>query len=394
MIYLDNAASSFPKPQCVCSAMDRCMGEYCANPGRGGHALSKKAGMAVNNARDTVSELFNISSPMQLVFTKNATEALNIAIKGIAYQGCHIITTGMEHNAVMRPLRTLERNMDIEISTVTGNSLGEIEPGDVKKTIRSNTAMIISTLSSNVNGIIMPVSDIGQISSEAGIPFLVDASQGAGAITVDVEACMIDMLAFPGHKGMLGPQGTGGLYVREGVKLGTLMEGGTGSNSEYIYQPEIMPDMFESGTLNTPGIVGLGAGVVFVVQTGIERIQYHKANLVNKLIDGLKQIPGVILYSVDDRKRNSGIVAMNLGNMDSTELSYILDRDFGICTRGGLHCAPAAHEVLGTIGRGTVRFSPGCFNTENEIVETIDAIERIAFSTKGFFVEKNKTLIH
>lgn len=385
MIYLDNAATSFPKPDCVINEMDRCMREYCANPGRGGHTLSIKAGMAVNKAREKVSELFNIADPMQFVFTKNATEALNIAIKGIACKGCNIITTGMEHNAVMRPLRTLERDMGIEITIMAGNSLGEIDPGDLKKCIKSNTVLVISTLSSNVNGIIMPVADMGRICREAGILFLLDASQGAGSIAVDVESCMIDMLAFPGHKGLLGPQGTGGLYVRQGIMLRTLMEGGTGSNSENVYQPDIMPDRFESGTLNTPGIVGLGAGAGFVIQTGLDKIQDHKSFLVSMLIDGLSQVQGVTLYSVASKIRNSGIVAMNLGYLDSTELSFLLDRDFGICTRGGLHCAPAAHGVLGTERRGIVRFSTGCFNTENEIIRTIDAVDRIAFGTNRFF---------
>jgi cysteine desulfurase/selenocysteine lyase len=384
MIYLDNAATSFPKPEAVCAEMDRCMREYCANPGRGGHALSIKAGMAVNRAREKICEIFNITDPMQLAFTKNATEALNIAIKGMAYDGCHFITTGMEHNAVMRPLRTLERDIGAEISIVPGNSLGEIEPDDIKKYIKSNTVMVISTLSSNVNGIIMPVAEIGRICREAGVPFLVDASQGAGSLALDVDRCMIDMLAFPGHKGLLGPQGTGGLYVRHGIMLKTLMEGGTGSNSEYIYQPGIMPDRFESGTLNTPGIAGLGEGAGFVIRTGIDRIHRYKSHLVGLLTDGLSQIPGVVMYSVADKNRNSGIVAINMEELDSTELSYLLDRDFGICTRAGLHCAPAAHTVLGTERRGIVRFSVGCFNTEDEIIRTIDAVDRIARSQKRF----------
>lgn len=382
MIYLDNAATSFPKPEAVCAEMDRCMREYCANPGRGGHALSIRAGMAVNHAREKISEIFNISDPMQLVFTKNATEAINIAIKGAACEGCHFITTAMEHNAVMRPLKTLERDMGAEISIVSGNSIGEIDPEDVREYIKSNTVMVISTLSSNVNGIVMPVADMGRICREAGVLFLVDASQGAGSIALDVEACMIDMLAFPGHKGLLGPQGTGGLYIRRGIMLKTLMEGGTGSNSEYIYQPGIMPDRFESGTMNTPGIAGLGAGAGFVIKTGLDRIHEHKSYLVSLLTDGLSQIPGIIFYSVADKNRNSGIVAINVGDLDSTELSCLLDRDFGICTRAGLHCAPAAHGVLGTERRGIVRFSAGCFNTENEIFNAVDAVDRIVSSTK------------
>ncbi len=381
MIYLDNAATSFPKPESVCGEMDRCMREYCANPGRGGHFLSIRAGMAVTHARDTVCELFSISNPMNLVFTKNATEALNIAIKGLVYPGCHVITTAMEHNAVMRPLRTLERDMGIEVSEVKSNKLGEVDPEDIRRSIKSNTALIISTLSSNVNGIIMPIGQIGRISREYGAAFLVDASQGAGSLHVDVEAQCIDMLAFPGHKGLLGPQGTGGLFVRDGISIRTLMEGGTGSNSEYMYQPEIMPDKFESGTLNTPGIVGLGAGAGFVLQTGSETIRDHKSRLVKLFADGLSQIPGVIQYSVPDKERNSGIIAINLADMDSSELSFMLDRDHGIFTRAGLHCSPAAHSVLGTLGRGVVRFSFGCFNTENDIIRTLDVINSIAHKT-------------
>jgi cysteine desulfurase family protein len=358
--------------------VNRCLSEYCANPGRGGHILSVKAGLAVTKARETVSRLFNIPDPMRLVFTKNATEALNTAIKGIAAPGCHIITTVMEHNSVMRPLRTLEKDMGIEISVVGGNELGEIEPDAIKREIRKNTALIVCTLSSNVNGIIMPVKDIGRIAYEAGIKFLVDASQGAGSIVVDLNAQNIDLLAFPGHKGLLGPQGTGGLYVKEGIKLKPLMEGGTGSNSDYLYQPEFMPDLLESGTLNTPGIVGLGAGVGFILDRGLTNVREYKNRLLNMLIDGFKRIPGIKLYSPSDVNSNSGIAAINLGDMDSSELSYTLDKEFGICTRAGLHCAPGAHRLLGTLKRGVVRFSIGCLNMEADIINAIEAVEKIA----------------
>jgi len=379
MIYLDNAATSFPKPECVCLEMDRCLRDYCANPGRGGHLLSIKAGKAVTAARDAVGSLFGISDPMRVVFTKNATEALNIAIKGITFPGCHVITTGMEHNSVMRPLRTLERDIGIEVTVVEGNELGEVEPDDIKKEIRKNTVLIVCTLSSNVNGIIMPVSEIGLVAAEAGIAFLLDASQGAGSMRVDVKAQHIGMLAAPGHKGLLGPQGTGFLYVNEGIRLKSLMEGGTGSNSEYDFQPEFMPDLMESGTLNTPGIVGLGTGARYVAEIGEEKIRGYKHRLVKMLIDGLSCITGVRLYSVPDMMRNSGIVALNLDSMDSTELSFILDREYGICTRAGLHCAPGAHRIIGTGSRGALRMSVGCFNTDAEILQTLEAIERISW---------------
>ncbi len=378
MIYLDNAATSFPKPECVYREMCRCMREYCANPGRGGHLLSLKAGMAVLEAREEICKLFQLSDPMRLCFTKNATEALNTAIKGIATPGSHIITTAMEHNSVMRPLRILERDCGVTLTIVTGNGLGEIEPEDIKKEIRSNTILIVCTQSSNVNGIIMPIDAIGRIAREAGVYFLVDASQGAGSLCIDVTRQNIDMLAFPGHKGLMGPQGTGCLYVREGINLKPLMEGGTGSNSEYLYQPEIMPDLLESGTLNTPGIVGLMWGAKYVSDSGITEIGEHKYRLVRMLMEGFRHIPGIKQYSVADKSRNSGIVAINLGDMDSTELSYILDKDFGICTRAGLHCSPSAHRVLGTEARGVVRFSVGCMNTISDIINTIDAVQKIA----------------
>jgi cysteine desulfurase/selenocysteine lyase len=379
MIYLDNAATSFPKPECVCLEMDRCMREYCANPGRGGHPLSIKAGRAVNSSRKALCDLFGITNPMCLAFTKNATEALNIAIKGITYPGCHVITTAMEHNSVIRPLRTLERDIGIEVSMIRGNMLGEIEPDDIRKAIRSNTVLIVCTLSSNVNGIVMPVSEIGHIAYEAGVAFLLDASQGAGSMQIDVKTQHIDMLAAPGHKGLLGPQGTGCLYVSEDIRLKSLIEGGTGSDSEYQYQPEFMPDLLESGTLNTPGIVGLGIGARFIMETGVEQIRTYKHKLVKMLIDGLSIIPGVRLYSVSQKERNSGIVAMNLKNMDSAELSFLLDKEYGIFTRAGLHCSPGAHKILGTEKIGAVRFSVGCFNTEAEILQTLKAVEEISW---------------
>ncbi|HEX2945418.1 MAG TPA: aminotransferase class V-fold PLP-dependent enzyme [Clostridia bacterium] len=378
MIYLDNAATSFPKPFCVVQEIDRCFAEYCANPGRGGHALSVRAGLAVTRAREALSGLFNIKEPMRLAFTKNATEALNIAIKGIVTPGCHVITSAMEHNAVTRPLKTLERDIGITVTQITGNEFGEIDPEDIKKALRKNTKLIVFTLSSNVNGIIMPAAQIGRIAREAGVPFLLDASQGAGSIPVDVETENIDMLAFPGHKGLMGPQGTGVLYVREGLRLRSLMEGGTGSNSEDPYQPEFMPDLLESGTLNTPGIVGLGAAAGFIKAVGMERIRIHKHMLVNMLSEGFSAIPGMKLYSLNDASRNSGIVAMNLKNMDSTELSYLLDKDYGICTRAGLHCAPSAHVKLGTLSRGIIRFSAGIFNSADDISRTVDAVEQIS----------------
>jgi cysteine desulfurase/selenocysteine lyase len=378
MIYLDNAATSFPKPNCVYEGIEKCLREYCANPGRGGHAMSIKAGLAVVEARDVICRLFNIHDSMRLCFTKNATEALNLAIKGVVTQGCGVITTAMEHNSVMRPLRTLEKEMGIELAVVNGNEIGEIDPDSIKKEIKSNTVLIVCTLSSNVNGVIMPIREIGKIAREAGVYFLVDASQGAGSIEIDVEKDYIDMMALPGHKGLMGPQGTGCLYVREGIPVRPLMEGGTGSNSEYQYQPEIMPDFLESGTLNTPGIVGLGQGAKYVSEVGVSNIQAYKHSLIELLYDGLQDIKGMTFYSVPDIKRNSGIMAINLARLDSTELSYILDHDYSIATRAGLHCAPSAHSILGTLTRGIVRLSVGYMNTREDILNTVKAMQEVS----------------
>lgn len=378
MIYLDNAATSYPKPNAVYNEITRCMREYCANPGRGGHRMSLSSGRAVLEAREEICNFFNIGSIMQLCFTKNATEALNIAIKGCLKPGDHVITTSMEHNSVIRPLKTLERDIGIEITIVAGNEFGEIDVQNVKGSIKNNTKLIACTLSSNVNGVIIPVKEIGRIAREKGIAFLVDASQGAGTIKIDINDMNIDMLAFPGHKGLLGPQGTGGLYVREGLKINSLIQGGTGSNSENLYQPEVMPDYLESGTLNTSGIVGLGCGIKFINSFGLENLAIYKHMLIKRLHEGLEEINEIKIYSIDDIRKNSGIVAINFEGVDSTEISYELDKCFKIAARAGLHCAPLAHRTLGTSCIGIVRLSVGCFNTIDEIDFTLEALRKIS----------------
>jgi len=378
MIYLDNAATSFPKPNRVYDEMDRCLREYCANPGRGGHQMSIKSSKELMKARKVVSSFFNIKNPLRLCFTRNATESLNFAIKGILKEGDHVITTCMEHNAVMRPLKTLEKDIGIKITILKGDKYGRIDIGEIEKSICSRTSLIVCTLSSNVNGIIYPINEIGKIAKDNNVTFLVDASQGAGTIKIDVESMHIDMLAFPGHKGLLGPQGTGGLYVREGINIKSIIQGGTGSNSESMYQPEIMPDALESGTLNTPGIIGLRYGIEFIDSIGLDNLRLHKYMLTKRLHEGIEDINKSILYSLNSEECNSGIVAMNFTEADSTEISYVLDKEFQIATRAGLHCAPLAHNTLGTAGKGIVRFSVGCFNTIDDIDYTIEALQKIA----------------
>ncbi|MCX7748387.1 MAG: aminotransferase class V-fold PLP-dependent enzyme [Clostridia bacterium] len=382
MIYLDNAATSYPKPETVINGMVQCMKDYCANPGRGGHALSVASGKAVMEARETISSFFGIKNPLQLSFTKNATEAINVGIKGILKPGDHVISTSMEHNSVVRPLKTLEKESGIEVTFIRCSEFGELDIEDLKKNIKKNTKMIVSTLSSNVNGIIMPVGDIGKVAREKGILFLLDASQGAGTIKIDVEEIGADLLAFPGHKALLGPQGTGGLYVKEGIKINTLIQGGTGSHSENLFQPDFMPDMLESGTVNTPGIIGLSLGIKFIENMGLDILKSNKFALVKRLWEGANEVKQIKLYSKNDIHKNSGIVALNFEGVDSSEVSYVLDKVYGIATRAGLHCAPMAHETIGTRASGLVRFSIGCFNTMEEIDHTIRALEEIGANLK------------
>jgi len=377
MIYLDNAATSFPKPETVIAGMQDCMYRYCANPGRGGHSMSLESGRAVFEAREALSCLFNISDPTRLCFTKNATEALNIAIKGVLNEGDHVITTSMEHNSVLRPLKTVQRDMGIELSFMSSNEYGETFPDTLLKNIKPNTRLIISTISSNVNGIVMPVREFGKIAREKGILFLVDAAQGAGTLEIDVEEMYMDMMAFPGHKGLLGPQGTGGLYVREGISIRPIMQGGTGSSSEYVYQPNMMPDLLESGTLNTPGIIGLKHGIGFICSFGIQNIKVYKHLLVKKMHEELEECSGLKIYSRSDIDKNTGIFAFNIEGIDSSEVSYILDKEYGVASRAGLHCAPMAHETLGTVKSGLVRLSTGCFNTVDDIEKAIYAVKEI-----------------
>ena len=379
MIYLDNAATSFPKPENVYTSMEKCIKTYCANPGRGSHSMSVQSSLEVNSTREKLASLLKTNDSLNICFTKNATEALNMAILGCLKEGDHVITTCMEHNSVLRPLKTLEKYNGIKLTIVEGDGMGRIDPFIIKRHINKKTRLIACTLSSNVNGIIMPVREISKIAESKGILFLLDASQGLGSIDIDLGRIYTSMLAFRGHKGLLGPQGTGGLYVSSGVRLNPLMSGGTGSKSEYLLQPDIMPDRFESGTLNTPGIVGLGAGVEFVLKTGLSEIKRKKDTLIKRLNDGLSQNRSIKLYNPQDVNENSGIVAFNVKDTDSSEICALLDKRYSIECRSGLHCAPLAHKHFNTNKTGMIRLSVGYFNTMDEIDNTILAINRIIY---------------
>lgn len=377
MIYFDNAATSFPKPEKVYDSIMKVMKEYGANPGRSGHKLALKLGREIFETRETIAKLFNIKNPMNLIFTFNCTESLNIGIKGILEKGDHVITTSMEHNSVLRPIKALEK-LGIEVTIVDGDSRGRIDPLHIEESIKENTKLIVTTHISNLTGTIMPIHTIGKIAKENGVYYLVDGAQSAGVYDIDVEKMNIDMLAFPGHKGLLGPQGTGGLYIKEGLDIREMGQGGTGSTSHLLEQPDIRPDRYESGTPNGPGIIGLGAGVEYILEKGIDKIRIHEEELTKHFIEEVTKIDKVKVYGPLDTKYQAAVVPLNIGDLDSSELSYILDQNYDIEVRPGLHCAPLAHKTIGTFEQGVVRFSFGPFNTHEEIELGIKAIKEIS----------------
>lgn len=377
MIYLDNAATTFPKPESVYAKMDDCMRNYCANPGRSGHKMAMESARVVEETRNIIAKLFNIKNPMDVVYTFNATDSLNLAIKGFLKPGDHVITTTMEHNSVLRPIMELE-NIGVEHTFVQADEEGRVDPKDVEAAIKDNTKLIAIIHASNVTGTLIDIETIGKIAKNHGITYLVDASQSAGIYDIDVDKLNIDMLAMPGHKGLLGPQGTGVLYVNNKIRLHSQREGGTGSKSEEIIQPDLYPDKYESGTHNTPGIVGLGAGVEFLLETGLDNIRKHEEELSQYMIDEILKIDGVKLYGPKSAKERAAVIAVNIKDLDSGEVTFRLDREFGIATRSGIHCAPLAHKSIGTLEQGAVRFSLGYFTTKEEVEEAIKAIKVIA----------------
>ena len=379
MIYLDNAATTYPKPECVYNAIMDCMKNYSANPGRAGHKLAMKAAREIYDTRENIAKLFNVDNPMNIVFTNNATDSLNLAIKGIVNSGDHIITTSMEHNSVIRPIKSLEKN-NIENTVVECDKDGFLNIEDIKNAIKPNTKLIVTTHASNVCGTIIDIEAIGKIAKENNILYLVDASQTAGVYDIDTKKINVDMIAAPGHKCLLGPQGTGILYIREGLELNILKEGGTGSKSEDLFQPNLLPDKYESGTHNTPGIVGLNEGVKFILEKGIDNIRKHEEDLCNYMLNRLEEVPNIVIYGPKDSKKRAAVISINIGNMDSGEITFILDSEYDIATRSGIHCAPLAHKTLGTLEQGAVRFSLGYFNTKEDIDKAIDALKQIANS--------------
>jgi cysteine desulfurase family protein len=377
VIYFDNAATSWPKPPAVRQALDIYFGEAGGNPGRSGHRMSIASSRVVLEAREAVADLFNASDTSRIVFTKNATEALNLAIYGLVQPGDHVVTTSLEHNSVARPLRHLE-GQGVELTVVACSPEGLLDPDDVRRALRPNTRLLVTTHGSNVVGTLMPIDELAAIAREQDVPYLVDAAQTAGAIPIDVEALGVDMLAFTGHKGMLGLTGTGGLYVRDGLTLTPLMQGGTGSDSELEYQPDFVPDAYESGTVNVAGLAGLAAGVASLLETGVERVQAHEETLIKRFLEGAQEIPGLTVYGPPGVEQRIGVVSFNLASVSPSEVGLLLDQNWGILSRVGLHCAPSAHRTIETYPTGTVRFSWSGFNTLEEIGVALDALAQIA----------------
>ena len=380
MIYFDNAATSWPKPPEVKEAMVRFIEEIGANPGRSGHLLSIQAARIIYEAREALAGLFHVADPLRIIFTLNATESLNLALKGLLKPGDHVITSSMEHNSVMRPLRQLERR-GIEVTVVPCSGEGLLNPLDIERSIRSNTRMIVLNHASNVTGTLLPIREVGRIARKHNLLFLVDAAQTAGVYPVDVETDKIDLLAFTGHKSLYGPQGTGGLVIGERVnekEMVPLKEGGTGSRSEFEEQPDFLPDRFESGTPNGAGLAGLLAGVRFVLSRGVEQIRREEILLIERLIDGLSRLPEVKIYGPENGENRIGCLSFNVSNLSPSDLASRLEREFGILSRPGLHCAPSAHRTIGTFPMGTLRLGLGAFNTEEEVETAIRAVRSIA----------------
>ncbi|MBP1763472.1 MAG: selenocysteine lyase [Firmicutes bacterium] len=375
-IYLDNAATSWPKPEAVYTAMDCFQRNIGANPGRGVTQSSLASSALVLETRELLAELFHINDPLRIAFTLNVTEALNLALKGILLPGDHLIISGMEHAALARPAFAL-RKQGIELAVVPCDAEGLLDVRDLAKAIRPNTKMVGLLHASNVTGTIQPIAEVGKLCREKEILFLVDSAQSAGVLPIDVNRQCIDILAFTGHKGLLGPQGTGGIYVRPGIAIRPLKEGGTGSWARNMEQPDIMPDCLESGTLNTPGIIGLGAGVRFILAQGLERIRLHEQQLTALLWHNLKKIPGMTVYGPSDLNGRTAVVSFAVDNMDPNQISSFLEMDYRVVTRAGLHCAPLAHQTIGTLPGGTCRLSPGFFTGGREIDVVIQAIEEI-----------------
>ncbi len=377
MIYLDNAATSFPKPEAVYTALDRFARHSLANPGRSGHKMAQAAEHAIADARHRFNRFFNGRHPERFVFTLNCTDALNMAFKGVLNPGDHVITTNLEHNSVSRPLVAMAEAGTITLTRIAADAGGTIVPDAIEAAITAKTRLIAITHASNVLGTVQPVAEVGRIARERDLLFLADAAQTAGVIPIDVQSLCIDLLAVPGHKSLFGPTGTGLLYVGPRAHLRAWREGGTGGDSLTPTQPAEFPHFLEGGTPNVLGIAGLIAGLDFVEERGIEAIRQHEVQLCTRLRNALEELPGFEVFGHGDPARSVGTISFRYDGIAAPDLGAILDTSFDIAVRPGLHCSPYIHKALGTAPEGLVRVSPGPFNTEAHIDRLIEALREV-----------------
>ncbi|MGE5675535.1 MAG: aminotransferase class V-fold PLP-dependent enzyme [Mycobacterium leprae] len=381
MIYLDNGATSHPKPETVYTAADQAL-RAGGNPGRGGHRLALAAGRRVLAAREAVAQLFGLEDSARVLFTTSATDSLNLALKGLLRPGDHVITTQAEHNALRRPLAVLERQ-GVEVTWLPVSPEGLLNPDSVMLAVRRNTRLIAVSHGSNVTGAVQDLAALGKIARRSHVLLLVDAAQTAGAWPIHMKELGIHLLAAPGHKGLLGPQGTGILLVDPQVALQPIREGGTGSHSADLVQPAIFPEGFESGTLNVAGIAGLEAGVRFLLAEGVEKVQRHEQALATVLTIHLRRIPGVTVYGPTRADLRCGVVCFNIDGLDCGEVEERLDDEYGVIGRAGLHCNPGAHEAVGSMARGgAMRLSPGYFTTMTDIDAAVQAVAALAHESQ------------
>ncbi len=375
-VYLDNAATSWPKPESVYLAVDHFMRDVGATPGRGGYQQEEQAQQIADEARAALTQLFHAPDPLGVAFTLNATHAINMALKGLLHPGDHVVTSSIEHNAMWRPLKALEK-LGVEITAVSCTPDGMLDLVGIEAALRPDTRMVAMLHASNVLGTILPITEVGEIVHQHNVLFLVDAAQTAGSYPIDMQAMGIDLLAFAGHKGTYGPPGTGGLVVMPGIHLETWVEGGSGFPSRPETMPDELPLRLEAGTQNSAGVAGLLAGVQFVLEQSVEKIHAHEMRLASQLIEQLQEIPGLRILGPGNLEQRTAVVSVTLDNYIPDQLSTVLDKVFAVATRAGLHCAPQAHKIAGTLENGALRFSPGFFTTTEEIDYAVESLQSI-----------------